>query len=175
MVGTAISNLRTSLLWIALLSLLAVITLGLFGGRILNKAVQREQQQLEKRVESRTSEISILQTLSGLLNACSTFQEAGDVLNRVIPTLLPGMKGSVSIIKSSRNRLDKITEWGETWPGLDKFLPTDCWAAPTCLHKPWPQRILQSLGGFSPARANPLHTLTGTGRNHRGAVSYHGR
>lgn len=128
MINAAVTELRSSLLWIGLLSLLAVISLGFFGGRILNKAVQREQQQLEKRVESRTNEISILQTLGGLLNACSTFREAGEVMNKVIPTLLPDMKGSVSIIKSSRNRLDSITDWGGQWPGLDRFLPTDCWA-----------------------------------------------
>lgn len=128
MVSAAISDLRNSLLWIGVLSLLAVITLGIFGGRILTSAVHREQQLLEKRVESRTNEISVLQTLGGLLNACSTFKEAGEVLNSVIPTLLPGMKGSVSIIKSSRNRLDKITQWGGEWPGLEKFLPTDCWS-----------------------------------------------
>lgn len=128
MVSAAISDLRSSLLWIGLLSLLAVVSLGLFGGRILTKAVHREQALLENRVESRTNEISILQTLGGLLNACSTFKEAGEVLNRVIPTLLPGMKGSVSIIKSSRNRLDKITQWGGEWPGMEKFLPTDCWS-----------------------------------------------
>lgn len=128
MVGAAITKLRYSLLWLAVLGFLAVLTLGYFAGRMLTKAIHREQQLLEERVESRTNEISILQTFSGLLNACSTFEEAGEVMTQIIPCLLPDIKGSVSIIKSSRNRLDIISTWGDDWPGVDRFLPTDCWA-----------------------------------------------
>ena len=50
------------------------------------------------------------------------------MISNVIPKLLPEFKGSVSIIKSSRNRLDTVTQWGEEWPGCDRFTPSECWA-----------------------------------------------
>jgi diguanylate cyclase (GGDEF)-like protein len=94
----------------------------------MKRTVQNEQQLLEKRVEDRTTEISILQTFGGLLNACSTLDEASEVLNNVIPRLLPEFKGSISIIKSSRNRLDRIADWGGDWPGAERFAPGECWS-----------------------------------------------
>ena len=127
-IQAAIYELRETLLLTGALSLLAVLTLGLFGARIMKRTVQNEQQLLEKRVEDRTTEISILQTFGGLLNACSTLDEASEVLTNVIPKLLPEFKGSISIIKSSRNRLDRIAAWGENWPGAERFAPGECWS-----------------------------------------------
>mgnify|MGYP000542483119 CR=1 FL=1 len=127
-IQAAIYELRATLLLAGTLSLLAVLILGLFGARIMKRTVQNEQQLLEKRVEDRTTEISILQTFGGLLNACSTLDEASEVLNNVIPKLLPEFKGSISIIKSSRNRLDHIASWGGDWPGSERFAPGECWS-----------------------------------------------
>lgn len=127
-IQVAVDDLRLTLLFTGILSFIAVLALGLLGARTMNKAVQNEQKKLEKRVEERTNEISILQTFGGLLNACSTLAEAGEVMNNVIPKLLPEFKGSISIIKSSRNRLDKIATWGGDWPGVDKFAPNECWS-----------------------------------------------
>lgn len=123
-----IYEMRETLILTGVLSLAAVLALGLLGARTLNRTVQNEQQQLEKRVQDRTTEISILQTFGGLLNACSTLDEASEVLNNVIPRLLPELKGSISIIKSSRNRLDTIASWGGDWPGAERFAPGECWA-----------------------------------------------
>ncbi len=127
-VSEALHELREALFFTGGISLLVVLFLGLLGARVLNRAVSAEHQLLEKRVEARTIEISILQTLGGLLNACSTLEEAGEVMNSVIPKLLPELRGSISIIKSSRNRLDRITDWGGEWPGTERFSPSECWA-----------------------------------------------
>lgn len=127
-IQAAINEIRGALFLTGLLSLFAVLVLGLFGARTMNRAVKKEQQLLEKRVENRTAEISMLQTFSGLLNACSTLTEAGEVISNIIPKLLPGFKGSISITKSSRNRLDNIAHWGEGWPGAERFSPDECWA-----------------------------------------------
>ena len=127
-IQAAINEIRGALFLTGLLSLFAVLVLGLFGARTMNRAVKKEQQLLEKRVEHRTAEISMLQTFSGLLNACSTLTEAGEVISNIIPKLLPGFKGSISITKSSRNRLDNIAHWGDSWPGAERFSPDECWA-----------------------------------------------
>lgn len=127
-IQSAINELRRTLLLTGVISLFSVLILGLFGARTLTQTVQNEQHFLEQRVQDRTTEISILQTLGGLLNACSTLEEAGEVMNSVIPKLLPEFKGSISIIKSSRNRLDRIASWGGDWPGEERFAPSECWS-----------------------------------------------
>lgn len=127
-VQATINGFRNTLLLAGVLSLLAVLGLGFFGARAVNNAVMREQLMLERRVDDRTTEISILQTLGALLNACSTLAEAGEVMSSVVPRLLPGCKGGISIIKQSRNRLDSITNWGGDWPGAERFAPGECWA-----------------------------------------------
>lgn len=124
----AINELRKTLFITGALSFFSVLVLGLFGARTMNKTVQKERFLLERRVEDRTTEISILQTFGGLLNACSTLTEAGQVMNTVIPKLLPRFKGGISIIKSSRNRLDTVATWGGEWIGSEHFLPNECWA-----------------------------------------------
>jgi diguanylate cyclase (GGDEF)-like protein len=124
----AINELRITLFLTGALSLFAVLILGLLSARTMHKTVQNERFLLEKRVEDRTTEISILQTFGGLLNACSTLKEAGQVMNTVIPKLLPEFKGSISIIKSSRNRLDTIATWGGDDMWVERFAPNECWA-----------------------------------------------
>jgi len=127
-IQVAINELRTTLFFTGALSLFAVLVLGLLSAKTMHKTVQNERFLLEKRVEDRTTEISILQTFGGLLNACSTLKEAGQVMNTVIPKLLPEFKGSISIIKSSRNRLDTVATWGEDCMWVERFAPNECWA-----------------------------------------------
>ncbi|WP_261844215.1 sensor domain-containing diguanylate cyclase [Aliamphritea ceti] len=127
-IQAAINEFRETLIVTGLISLLAVLGLGYFGSRAMNKAVMSEQSLLEQRVNDRTTEISILQTFGALLNACSTLAEAGEVMKNVIPRLIPGCAGSISIIKASRNRLDAITSWGGEWPGAERFAPSECWS-----------------------------------------------
>jgi len=127
-IQVAINELRITLFITAALSLLAVLILGLLSARTMHKTVQNERFLLEQRVEDRTIEISILQTFGGLLNACSTLKEAGQVMNSVIPKLLPEFKGAISIIKSSRNRLDTVATWGGDCMLVERFAPNECWA-----------------------------------------------
>lgn len=124
----AVEKLRETLLLTGIMSLFAVLILGLIGARVMTRAIRNEQHHLEQRVIDRTTEISILRTFGGLLNACSTLNETKDVMNNIIPKLLPDYKGSISIIKSSRNRLDHLSHWGGDWPGSEHFLPSECWA-----------------------------------------------
>lgn len=127
-VQDTLHELRETLVFTGGVSLVVVLLLGLLAARVMNRALQAEHHLLEKRVEDRTTEISMLQTFGGLLNACSTLDEAGEVMNSVIPKLLPEFQGSISIIKSSRNRLDNITDWGGDWQGVERFAPSECWA-----------------------------------------------
>jgi nitrate/nitrite-specific signal transduction histidine kinase len=88
----------------------------------------QEKNVLENRVEDRTRIISTMQAMTGFLNTCASIDEAGIVINRIMPALLPNISGAISIIKSSCNRLDVLLTWGRSWPGRHAFLPWECWA-----------------------------------------------
>ncbi len=127
-VNETLSGLHANLIFIGAAVLIIATFLGYLGSIFLSKVIQSERDGLEKKVSSRTKEISLLQTFGGLLNACSNMEEASQVMRNVIPQLLPDMKGGVSIIKNSRNRLDLIATWGGDFQGTERFSPSDCWA-----------------------------------------------
>ncbi len=123
-----IVEMRFGLTVITLLSLLSLLLLWILALRILKQAIADEQSVLEQRVEDRTREISLLQNLSSLLNACKNIDEAARVIQNLVPTLLPRTLGAVFMINSSRNMCELIVFWGEKGPKNDKFDPGDCWA-----------------------------------------------
>jgi len=121
-------RLRWMFVVIGLMSLGVVSLLGWFSGRTISKAVQGEQDHLERRVQNRTREISSIQTMGGMLNACASIDEVAAVISNIMPGLFPHMCGATSVIKASRNRLEILTAWGEHWPGRKHFSPNECWA-----------------------------------------------
>jgi len=127
-VAAAVTRLRWMMFVAGVVALGVVVGLGWVSGHMVNKAVHREQAALEQRVSDRTRAISTMQMMGGLLNACSSIEEAGSVINKIMPALVPDISGAISIIKSSRNRLDVLLSWGQAWPGRKVFAPTDCWA-----------------------------------------------
>jgi diguanylate cyclase (GGDEF)-like protein len=84
-------------------------------------------------VHGRTVEASGLRKMSELLQACSSVAEAFLVIERVVPSLLPGTRGVLHVINSSRSQLEQAARFG--LPGdaappldIDPAAPSDCWA-----------------------------------------------
>ncbi len=127
-IAAAVSKLRWIFGLSSCIGLFVVMLLGLFAGQIVNKAVLHEKSILENRVEDRTRIITIMQSMTGLLNTCASIDEAASVVNKIMPVLLPNISGAIAIIKSSRNRLDVLLSWGKDWPGRNAYLPNECWA-----------------------------------------------
>ncbi|GAA4649515.1 hypothetical protein GCM10023116_17890 [Kistimonas scapharcae] len=119
-------------LWVALISfagIACVIAITLFFNRMMDKQTAREQAGLKAEVKERTRELSLMQQLGSLMSACTTMDSAAKVVHPVADKLLPGCTaGAISLIKSSRNRLDMLTSWGDEWQGADRFEPSECWA-----------------------------------------------
>ncbi len=113
---------------IGFLSLIAVSFFGWLAGRMISRAVKREKNHLEQRVTDRTREISLIQTMGGMLNACASIDEVGAIITNIMPDLFPHTHGAVAILKASRNRLEILASWGRPWPIEQGFHPKECWA-----------------------------------------------
>ncbi len=119
-------------MWVSLISfagIACVVAITIFFKQMMDKQSAREQAGLKAEVKERTRELSLMQQLGSLMSACTTMDSAAKVVHPVAAKLLPGCSaGAISLIKSSRNRLDMLTTWGEEWKGSDRFEPSECWA-----------------------------------------------
>ncbi|WP_263081881.1 diguanylate cyclase [Endozoicomonas sp. Mp262] len=119
-------------LWVAAISILGVFVVFMisrFFNRMLDKQARTERAALEGEVKERTHELSLMQRLGSLMSACTTVDSAANVVHPIANHLLPGCcGGAITLIKSSRNRLDLLTQWGEQWKGSERFEPSDCWS-----------------------------------------------
>ncbi len=127
-INIAIASMRWGHGLIIIASFSAVVLLGLVASRLIAKAIKNERIVLEQRVSARTREISLLQNMSGLLNACTNEDEAGKILTQILPQLLPELKGAISIMKSPRNKFGLLASWGGEWPGAKFYKSNECWA-----------------------------------------------
>ncbi len=124
----SIAGIRWRYGLIIIASLTSVVLIALIASRLLARAIANERKGLEQRVAARTKEISLLQNMSGLLNACTTVDEAGKILKQILPQLLPEMTGAISIVKSHRDKFSVVAHWGAEWPGMESFESSQCWA-----------------------------------------------
>lgn len=119
-------------LWAGVISLLGVVVVVMisrFFSRLLDRQAQKERRVLEAQVKDRTHELSLMQRLGSLMSACTTVDSAANVVHPIAYQLLPGCSGgAITLIKSSRNRLDLLTQWGAPWQGNEHFEPSDCWS-----------------------------------------------
>ncbi len=106
----------------------AVMILGLAATRSMKKAISAERSVLEERVSLRTKEISLLQNMTALLNACTNVEEAGTILNQILPQLLTGRSGAISILGTPATKVNTLVSWGCDWPGARQFRANECWA-----------------------------------------------
>ena len=87
---------------------------------------------MAEQVRERTREAAGLRKLSELLQACGSVAEAFEVTGRVVPSLLPGSRGVIQIINSSRSQLEVVARFGlpgdpEPAPIMEAAAPSDCW------------------------------------------------
>ncbi|WP_281647296.1 diguanylate cyclase [Parendozoicomonas sp. Alg238-R29] len=119
-------------LWVAGISVLGVVVVIIITGffsKMLHKQSDSERSALEGEVKERTHELSLMQRLGSLMSACTTVDGAANVVHPIAAHLLPGCRGgAITLIKSSRNRLDLLTQWGEQWRGSEHFEPSECWS-----------------------------------------------
>jgi diguanylate cyclase (GGDEF)-like protein len=105
-----------------------VLGFGLMLSSHMSRKLSETTGQLESQVEKRTQDIAMLQRLGSSLSACSSMQEAGEVIRLIVERILPETYGGVYITKASRNLEELLVSWGNGWDGVQQFAPSQCWA-----------------------------------------------
>lgn len=85
-------------------------------------------QQINSVVAERTREVSLLNQMGELLQACFSLDQAYGVLGGVIHQFFPGRSGSVLVFNESRDLVEEVAAWGQAAGHNSSFHPDDCWA-----------------------------------------------
>ncbi|WP_136808786.1 diguanylate cyclase [Desulfosediminicola flagellatus] len=112
-------------------ALLIVTATSILNSRYIITLVKSSRQSLEKRAESRTKEIEILQNLGTQLTACNSKDEALEVIRLVTTLLLPRFNGSLAVFRASKDRLEISADWNGDWEDETSYQPEQCWALRT--------------------------------------------
>lgn len=80
-------------------------------------------------LEQRNHEITLLNKLSDVLQACFTIEEAYTVIPQLLQPLFPESVGGLFLINTSKNLVEAVAIWGSTPLNSEQlFAPHDCWA-----------------------------------------------
>ncbi|MCC5071302.1 diguanylate cyclase [Xanthomonas campestris] len=75
------------------------------------------------------ADLNLLSRYTGLLQSCVSAEEALDVTSRTLAHLLPGIAGSVYLLRASQDRAEVISHWGMPLVhSASHLLPEECWA-----------------------------------------------
>lgn len=75
------------------------------------------------------ADLNLLSRYTGLLQSCVSAEEALDVTSRTLAHLLPGIAGSVYLLRASQDRAEVISHWGKPLVhSASHLLPEECWA-----------------------------------------------
>ncbi|MEQ1882586.1 MAG: diguanylate cyclase, partial [Burkholderiales bacterium] len=119
--------------------------IGSFGDMALARAqaegrIRSLNTELEQRVELRTLELDRINRtleqhnhdadqitkLTNLLQTADDMTEGGEILGRLLPSLLDPHAGAIYLNSNSLDRLDCLTQWGKA-PQVLTIYPIDCW------------------------------------------------
>jgi diguanylate cyclase (GGDEF)-like protein/PAS domain S-box-containing protein len=81
-----------------------------------------------KELERRTTEITLLSDMGGLLQTCGSAEEAYSVIAECGQQLFPQQSGALCMISASRNVVEAVATWGDPLPAERVFSPDECWA-----------------------------------------------
>jgi len=110
----AILTMRWSFLVIIFVSIIVIVIFGTLLINLIKKAVNHERALQEPRIIARTREITLIQTMTTMLNAASTLDDAAIVLQNIMPKLLPLMSGAIFIL-DEKSSLNEVSHWGNDW------------------------------------------------------------
>ena len=111
-------------------------------GETFNRMARRLKEQIQEReranrgleervaglVLQRTRELSLLNELGDLLQACQSLEEAYAMIGRAAGAIFSDERGSVYLASASRNLVERVARWGPDEAGPPAFAPEECWA-----------------------------------------------
>jgi diguanylate cyclase (GGDEF)-like protein len=120
---------------LSLALLMLVFSLMLRETRVRERAEQRSREAGEhlrlsveelRTVSAHTRELS---RYAGMLQSCRDVDEAMDISQQSLATLLPDVAGTVYLLRASLNMVEARMEWGRpVVPSAGMLAPEDCWA-----------------------------------------------
>jgi len=111
-----IADIRKGFAVILLATILAMFIFGSVALRLIKKAVTDERKDLENQIINRTKELTLIQTMTTMINNATSIVDAGIVLSNILPKLLPGYSGALYITKPPLKELENVAQWGNNWP-----------------------------------------------------------
>ena len=94
----------------------------------------------EARIE--TSAITQISELGGLLQACSSRDEAFRIIPERLARLFPGTSGTISVLSPSKDRAESAAKWGMRSSLNQTFVPDECGPFDVGVHTIFRQAIL---------------------------------
>lgn len=107
-------NMRWSFIAIIISSIIVVFVFGVLAIGLIKKAVNNERDLQESRIIARTREITLIQTMTTMLNAAYTLDDAAIVLLNIMPKLLPSLSGAIFLLDENSS-LNEVSHWGVDW------------------------------------------------------------
>lgn len=112
----AIINLRWGFTVIVVITIAMIVVFALIAIRFNERSLKKERQLQEKRIVESTQSLTLIQTMSTMLNASQSLDDAAHLLISILPQLLPKLSGAIYIGNIETNKADKLIHWGEQWP-----------------------------------------------------------
>jgi diguanylate cyclase (GGDEF)-like protein/PAS domain S-box-containing protein len=97
----------------------------------METALQQANEKLRVLVaetEERNRNITLLNEMSDLLQACHTLPEAFSTFVHFGPQIFPGTAGVLFLLNNSRSLYEAVGGWGDYTGGGHGFAPDECWA-----------------------------------------------
>jgi diguanylate cyclase (GGDEF)-like protein/PAS domain S-box-containing protein len=76
----------------------------------------------------RNRDITLLNEMGDLLQACHTLEEAYAGVGQYMPLMFPDGSGALFVYHEKKNAVEAAVHWGESPPGATAFSRDECWA-----------------------------------------------
>jgi diguanylate cyclase (GGDEF)-like protein/PAS domain S-box-containing protein len=76
----------------------------------------------------RNRDISLLNAMGDLLQACHTLEEAYAGIGQYVPRMFPDLSGALFVFNKDKNVLEAVARWGKLKIGSEIFSLDECWA-----------------------------------------------
>jgi diguanylate cyclase (GGDEF)-like protein/PAS domain S-box-containing protein len=95
-------------------------------------------------MKQRDHDMSHLNQMNDLLQACATQEEAYDVIALMASDLFPGHSGFLAMVQPQDRRVETVARWGDEAAIVSAFALGDCWA----MRRGHPHEVADRQGGL---------------------------